>query len=183
MYGRPAASTLGIREPESEPDRAAAIVLAVPERVCRGLALALAALAVTAPAVAAEAPTPPSSHGAVAVYVEQIPTSDGSVAAGASNYSGEALPSEVEEQLQRQDPEDAERLRALATSSGFGAPQPASEASPQAASAAEASSAAAGATWDDVLLLATVAAVVVLAATELTGAMRRRRAARPGLGR
>jgi len=89
----------------------------------------IAALVVASPLVAApvalagDPPRPPASNGAIGVYVEQIPTSKGPVHAGGSNNSAPGLPPRVEKKVDAQSKADADRLRAIATSSGYGAPQ------------------------------------------------------------
>jgi hypothetical protein len=83
------------------------------------LALALAAAPV---AHAGNPPKPPQDNSAVQEYIEQIPTSRGSTAAGASNNSGPALSARIKKRLQKQAGSDASRLESAATSSGYGAP-------------------------------------------------------------
>lgn len=154
----------------------------------------LAALLGRAPAIAAEAPKPPPGNGAISVYIEQIPTSTGSVAAGASNNSGKALPKEVEKELEHQHAEDADRLKTLATSSGYGAPQPKAttpsraispptdvgDRTPRASNARAASAPASAASTNggNEFLLAALAGSGLLAAAGLVLMAKRRRSAR-----
>jgi len=100
-----------------------AIVEPAVKRAFLTAATVASALAVAPAALADDPPKPPRSNGAVSVYVEQIPTSKGTVAAGASNNSSRALPPKVEKKLQSQPKADADRLKTIATSSGYGAPQ------------------------------------------------------------
>lgn len=89
-------------------------------RLC--FVIGIAALVAPA-ATAADAPKPPPGNGAVSVYVEQIPTAKGSVAAGRSNNSTRAVPPKVKKQLEQEAGTDAAGIEAAATSSGYGAPQ------------------------------------------------------------
>jgi hypothetical protein len=92
-------------------------------RVVLGLtALGFAAL-FSCSARAANPPKPPPANAAIQVYIEQIPTASGSVAAGASNNSGRGLTPKIKKQLDVDGGLDAAWLESAATSSGYGAPQ------------------------------------------------------------
>src|SRR5215204_1928827 len=88
-------------------------------------------------ALAADPPKPPRGNGAVSVYVEQIPTASGSVAAGRSNNSTHGVPPQVKKQLQKEAGADAAGIEAAATSSGYGAPQSTTTAAPKKAALAK----------------------------------------------
>jgi hypothetical protein len=87
------------------------------------LAVGLLALAVSAPAFAADAspPVPPSTPS-IAQYVETVPTSQGGASTGSGKHAN-SLPPGVVKKLNAHPDAVTERLKAIATSSAYGAPQ------------------------------------------------------------
>jgi hypothetical protein len=75
---------------------------------------------------------PPPPNAAIAVYVEQIPTGGGSVAANAQ-AGGSKLPPAIEQKVRRNGGADAGALERLATAPGLGAPARARRPEPRSA--------------------------------------------------
>ncbi|MDX6477322.1 MAG: hypothetical protein QOH95_2833 [Gaiellaceae bacterium] len=71
----------------------------------------------------------PPKDAATSVYVEQIPTASGSVAAGAKGKKTK-LPASVQTKLKKSGGTDAKALETLATQSGLGAPTTAATPTP-----------------------------------------------------
>lgn len=97
--------------------------------VCRLWAVTAAALvaatsAFAQPAIAADSPPQPPINPAIAVYVEQIPTSEGSVVAGSTSGGPAKPPRAIVGKLRREGGADAAALEDLVTSAGLGAPSP-----------------------------------------------------------
>ena len=87
------------------------------------LALALAAVVPLVAAVpASAADDPPTDNPAIAVYIEQVPTSKGPVAAGRQNKGGKGLAPSAREKVRQQGGQDAAALEEIATSPNYGAP-------------------------------------------------------------
>ena len=84
------------------------------------LALLVAALALIAPVSALAGGSPPVS--AIAQYVEQIPTSEGSSAVGTGKPKRGALTPTAHEAIDNAAPGTATALTEVATSSSYGAP-------------------------------------------------------------
>lgn len=72
-------------------------------------------------ATAGDKPVPPS-NSAVSVYVEQIPTSKGSVAAGRGTGARATLTPSVARDLEKHAGKDGAKLADIATSPSYGAP-------------------------------------------------------------
>ena len=91
-----------------------------------GVALVLAATVLALPAQAfAKGPPkpPPPPTSAIDQYVESVPTASGGVANGVGKARSKALPRSVGALIERRGGTDAAALRAIATSSAYGAPQ------------------------------------------------------------
>lgn len=88
-----------------------------------GLGAALVALAIAAPATAAERPPRPDDVSAVDVYTENLPTSSGPrPGTGPDGAPPFALPPKVASELRESGAPDATVLEQVAVSPGYGAP-------------------------------------------------------------
>lgn len=100
--------------------------------VALALALPNAALAADTPppppdtpdaAVAAEPPPPPPDTPSISQYVEQVPTSRGGSSPAVGKVKVRALPTQVAANLRAHPDRVTRRLKKVATSSTYGAPQ------------------------------------------------------------
>jgi hypothetical protein len=86
--------------------------------------LAVAFLAASAQALAAgRPPAPPPPTSAIDQYIESVPTAGGGVVNGVGKTRSKALPKRVGAAIERQGGADAATLRAIASTSTYGAPQ------------------------------------------------------------
>jgi hypothetical protein len=90
-----------------------------------GLALiAVGSLALVGPAAAQDPrKEPPPDVSSIEQYIENIPTSRGSRAAGAGNGAGQPLAPEARQRLDEAGGADAAALEQIATSPAYGAPE------------------------------------------------------------
>jgi hypothetical protein len=91
----------------------------------RILVVLAAALALALPnaAVAAEPPPPPPDTPSISQYVEQVPTSRGGSSPSVGKATLKALPTQVAANLRAHPDQVTKRLKKVATSSTYGAPQ------------------------------------------------------------
>jgi cobalamin biosynthesis Mg chelatase CobN len=88
------------------------------------LIVAAFAAACTATSTAlAEDPPPPPGGPAIEQYVETVPSGSGGSAVGVGQSHKATLPKKVQKKLNRKATPLAPKLRSIATSSGYGAPQ------------------------------------------------------------
>jgi hypothetical protein len=81
-------------------------------------------LAFSAPALAVDRPPPvPPPTPSIAQYVETVPTSQGGATTGPGKRNANLLPAAVTKKLDARPDAVSKRLKAIATSSAYGAPQ------------------------------------------------------------
>ena len=88
-----------------------------------GIAVVLFAVGALTPLAFADDPEPPPGGPAISQYVETVPSGTGGRAVGVGRSRSKPLPKKAEKKLDRKTTPLAPKLRSIATSSSYGAPQ------------------------------------------------------------
>jgi hypothetical protein len=88
-----------------------------------GIAVVLFAVGAVTPLAFADDPEPPPGGPAISQYVETVPSGTGGRAVGVGRSRSTPLPKKAEKKLGQKSTPLAPKLRSIATSSSYGAPQ------------------------------------------------------------